>query len=828
MSCAYNLPFCELRSQALSSTLEGVSVQQRANESEFNSSLHGHQLPLPFRIHHGPVDGRHESPLSAALASSPTTSTSSQNSDSDESVSTSSRQSIASSNSSVVADDEEQQPGEEDEPFAFTKPETQQGVIEQRWIQQQASAQSVAFRGEPASSGGSRAIPDRVRCNRRRRGPATGCRPEFKRDTDVTDDFVSLLILFATRLVTAIWPLSASPPKSTTCFNGAGVLPLKVFITETLRRSKTSYSTLQVALYYLILLKDTLPDCDFTREQPADNGCRALQCGRRMFLSALMLASKYVQDRNYSTRAWSKMSGLRNAEINENETKYLMQIDYRLHLPKESFDNWTRIVLALSKLAGKSPLTIPCGLLDSHQDGDAPASGSVSLSGSEICSDLWWRSLVKALKPAIIKDSSKTECFIRRMLPQDLFTTCMPQPGLCMQNLGPSEQLQSPDKFLDELSAMREKPEASFAADRVPIRERVPIRSGSVNVPFQPYLPNLPTPQSTPRASLAMTADSSDPRPTLRCAGSMSALSSLKKQCFLNANLDRCPPPQPQPHTLPPPEKSSFAWRGICAVATPLSSLASSPASTVSDVSCFTTRSRSSSISSTSSWSAVPLRKTRQQLWDVGPRSPLSRIYPQEPDTYDISSTVNLAEAVNSTSASPKAVAVEHASTRPMGKAHDNDKYLRLMLSRETGEESLEAEAAQALMSLHSSPLRQCTTSNGPSSSAKFNRRIVSLGPSRAHKRALSRTADTLQDRVSQLMSLSNVTDDTVLNPTSSTYHQNAEKQWQTPSKSWAAPKKPLPNAFNTKRMAVPCSFTGYESAAEIASQYLRDDVTVM
>jgi hypothetical protein len=37
---------------------------------------------------------------------------------------------------------------------------------------------------------------------------------------------------------------------------------------------------------------------------------RAKQCGRRMFLAALILSSKSLQDRNYSARAWSKISGL--------------------------------------------------------------------------------------------------------------------------------------------------------------------------------------------------------------------------------------------------------------------------------------------------------------------------------------------------------------------------------------------------------------------------------------------------------------------------------------------------------------------------------------
>lgn len=125
-----------------------------------------------------------------------------------------------------------------------------------------------------------------------------------------------------------------------------GVLPLRTFIQETLRRSRTSYSTLQVALYYLILIKPYVPKHDFTMEQSDDlPPIRALQCGRRMFLSALILASKYLQDRNYSTRAWSKISGLNTLEINQNEMAFLLAVDWKLHMTDTVFKRWTDIVL---------------------------------------------------------------------------------------------------------------------------------------------------------------------------------------------------------------------------------------------------------------------------------------------------------------------------------------------------------------------------------------------------------------------------------------------------------------------------------------------------
>ncbi|KAI1606034.1 cyclin [Pyrenophora tritici-repentis] len=145
-------------------------------------------------------------------------------------------------------------------------------------------------------------------------------------------------------MVEVIWQLSE--PKSR-CENasGRGVLPLRMFIQETLRRSRTSYSTLQVALYYLILIKPHLPKHDFTMSQPEDMSLRALQCGRRMFLAALILASKYLQDRNYSARAWSKISGLKVCEINTNEMAFLEAVNWKLHIVDSIWEKWQEVVL---------------------------------------------------------------------------------------------------------------------------------------------------------------------------------------------------------------------------------------------------------------------------------------------------------------------------------------------------------------------------------------------------------------------------------------------------------------------------------------------------
>lgn len=158
----------------------------------------------------------------------------------------------------------------------------------------------------------------------------------------------------STQIVEAIWPTSSVACREET--NSSSVLPLRTFIQETLRRSRTSYSTLQVALYYLVLIKDQLPAHDFTMEQSDDcHASRALQCGRRMFLAALILASKYLQDRNYSARAWSKISGLNTQEINQNEVAFLLAVNWNLHITEYVYNRWTDCVMKHSPSQPPSP-----------------------------------------------------------------------------------------------------------------------------------------------------------------------------------------------------------------------------------------------------------------------------------------------------------------------------------------------------------------------------------------------------------------------------------------------------------------------------------------
>lgn len=173
-------------------------------------------------------------------------------------------------------------------------------------------------------------------------------------------------------------------------------LPLVLFVREILRRSRTSCLTLQAALLYCARCKESLnemidkatnpvsiagevyrapctdtftssppslnpnfqlslpslsvqsndlgPESRPTHKPPPTTPVRSaspLLCGRRMFLAAIVVASKFLQDRTYSNRTWSKISGLRTIEIDQVERIFLRTIRYELVVSDALWRKWT-------------------------------------------------------------------------------------------------------------------------------------------------------------------------------------------------------------------------------------------------------------------------------------------------------------------------------------------------------------------------------------------------------------------------------------------------------------------------------------------------------
>lgn len=63
-----------------------------------------------------------------------------------------------------------------------------------------------------------------------------------------------------------------------------------------------------------------------------------------LFVTSLMLSSKYLNDRNASNSAWSKISGIPLESLNIIEMKILSVIEYKLHVEVDLFDRWIKFL----------------------------------------------------------------------------------------------------------------------------------------------------------------------------------------------------------------------------------------------------------------------------------------------------------------------------------------------------------------------------------------------------------------------------------------------------------------------------------------------------
>ncbi|KAI1813164.1 hypothetical protein GGS20DRAFT_496935 [Poronia punctata] len=384
--------------------------------------------------------------------------------------------------------------------------------------------------------------------------------PSLTRQSDRKVNFVDNLVDSSTQIVEAIWPLASVFHRQE--MGHKAVLPLRTFIQETLRRSRTSYSTLQVALYYLILIKPHVPSHDFTMEQPEDvHATRALQCGRRMFLAALILASKYLQDRNYSARAWSKISGLATQEINQNEMVFLSAVNWKLHITDLVFKRWTEVVLK-------------------YRPSQPPASGSACLGAFEK-QNQDWKNLILQLDP----DLDNVEVVI----PISSSPTLSAIPG------PPTLRPPSTQRSLSSLSVESADTTPTPANFVTPTVMEPSPASVSTRGRLAPALGLLPTPRLTPQSTGFCTPAVTATAPLLGDKGSMSFAMAQAAQLSASHSLDRWPGAI---NTSP----RSYMLTRRPSVTNSVSS-ASSPESMVSDSS---RTSRSSSISSASSLAGAP------------------------------------------------------------------------------------------------------------------------------------------------------------------------------------------------------------------------------
>ncbi|ORX79843.1 hypothetical protein BCR32DRAFT_269203 [Anaeromyces robustus] len=174
---------------------------------------------------------------------------------------------------------------------------------------------------------------------------------------DVLDDIVIALLNY-------IWPTQQERIRNN---------KLKKFVKHVLKVSNSNKIIYISSIYYLLNLKDnnkynnllqriqqeienTKQEQGFLNNNIYERCCpccgayiscyksETIVCKCRLFLTSLILASKFGQDKNYSTKAWSKISSFTVENINYNERFFLNLVDYKLYISVETFSSFISLI----------------------------------------------------------------------------------------------------------------------------------------------------------------------------------------------------------------------------------------------------------------------------------------------------------------------------------------------------------------------------------------------------------------------------------------------------------------------------------------------------
>jgi len=408
----------------------------------------------------------------------------------------------------------------------------------------------------------------------------------------------------------------------------------------------------------------------------------------------------------------------------------------------------------------------------------------------------------------MVKDKSRTHNFLKDFVPgyRDLSTDPEKSSGNAEESSSDLDTLTSGlDINLCESLRSRTTETPKLETPQAPI-QMSPFRASAM--PMPPQLRNLPTPQSTP--PIADSYHSSTPlsRPSLRCSASVDALRSMRRQCMMNANLDRCPPPRSQPFALPMRSWTRPAETIQEYPSRSTTPSVSSPGSVTSDMSSCTSRSRSSSISSSSSWSTVSSTIPRIRTAPAGQfSSPLAHL----------STSSSMLGTV------PSKAKCESSTTNLHDEGYGSSEEPLTKSTDKSSPSGLEANAVRILLSLssHLDTSSQSVTPTPQNYDAPSQEALSQIP--RGHKRTLS-NSECVQNYVRYLLRGESSAHGTplVAEDPMRPCPDATPRQRQEGTKFWAAPRIAMPNRNDSKRMALHCA-----SAPDLASQYLRQHISM-
>ncbi|KAG2237654.1 hypothetical protein BDF21DRAFT_378191 [Thamnidium elegans] len=107
----------------------------------------------------------------------------------------------------------------------------------------------------------------------------------------------------------------------------------KKFCYQVLTATQLQESAVYLSLKYIAIL---------LQSNPSIEGAEGSEY--RLFIVALMLANKFLDDNTFTNKTWSDVSGMKVRDLNIMEAEFLEALEYNLFVRKDDYDNWKHLL----------------------------------------------------------------------------------------------------------------------------------------------------------------------------------------------------------------------------------------------------------------------------------------------------------------------------------------------------------------------------------------------------------------------------------------------------------------------------------------------------
>ncbi|KAI8049445.1 cyclin-domain-containing protein [Gilbertella persicaria] len=107
----------------------------------------------------------------------------------------------------------------------------------------------------------------------------------------------------------------------------------KKFCYQVLTATQLKESAVYLSLKYIAIL---------LQSNPSIEGAEGSEY--RLFIVALMLANKFLDDNTFTNKTWSDVSGMKVHDLNIMEAEFLEALDYNLFVRQHEYDNWRHLL----------------------------------------------------------------------------------------------------------------------------------------------------------------------------------------------------------------------------------------------------------------------------------------------------------------------------------------------------------------------------------------------------------------------------------------------------------------------------------------------------